>query len=226
MVRNALIVTSIVILGFALSCSSMAIAENYKLVPNTTQEKPTLLADGSPAVMVRFLIAPESATAAPRLDVTLVYDSKFKRAWWTYQRAQQGSSGVDLTRPWVVARAQDGASLVGFLLLGTQLIVRPSTASAGSVSPAQSAAIENLSSLSRAIQDGSDQVGTEISLVPPLSRDFFYQPFDASPISKAKIQRVSTTDTGWQIELEGVNSQSSVVRLSRDFVLLSATTRQ
>jgi hypothetical protein len=225
MTRNGLIVTSIVILGFALSCSSMATAENYKLVPNTTQQKDISLADGSPAVMVRFLVAPETSTAAPRLDVTLSYDSKSKRAWWTYQRAEQDSSGADLTRPWVVARAQDGSSLVGFLLVGTQLIVRPSTASAGSVSAAQSAAIENLSSLSRAIQDGSDQVGTEIRLVPPLSRDFFYQPFDASPISKGKIERVSATGAGWQIELEGVNSKSSVVQLSRDFALLSATTR-
>jgi hypothetical protein len=225
MVRTAILVTSILIGASALSCSSMAIAENYKLVPNTTQQKQTSLADGSPAVTVRFLVASESAAAAPRLDVTLIYDSKFHRVWWTYQRAQDSPSGVDLTRPWMVARTQDGAALVGFLLLGTQLIVRPSTASAASVSAAQSAAIGNLSGSIQAIQEGSEQIGTEIKLVPALSRDFFYQPFDASPISKGKIQRVSTNGTGWQVELIGVNSQSGVVNLSRDFVLLSANAR-
>jgi len=225
MVRKAILVSSIVILISTLSCSTMAIAQNYKVVPNTTQQKETSLADGSPAVMVRFLIASDTVPAAPRLDVTSIYDSKSGRAWWTYQRAQQDSSGVDLTRPWVVARAPNGASLVGFLLLGTQLNVRPSTASAGSVSAAQTAAIENLSSRIRAIQDGSDEAGTEVRLVPALSRDFFYQPFDASPISKGKIQRVSATDTGWQVDLEGVNSQSAVVKLSRDFAVLSAATR-
>lgn len=225
MVRKAIIVSSIVILASTLSCSTMAIAQNYKLVPNTTQQKETLLADGSAAVMARFQIASDPATAAPRLDVTLIYDSKSGRAWWTYQRAQQDSSGVDLTRPWVVARAPDGHSLVGFLLLGIQLIVRPSTATAGSVSAAQTAAIQNLSSQIRAIQEGSEQAGTEVRLVPQLSRDFFYQPFDASPISKGKIQRISATDTGWQVDLEGVNSQSAAVKLSRDFVVLSAATR-
>jgi hypothetical protein len=225
MAGKAIFVSSIVILVLTLSCSTMAIAQNYQLVPNTTQQKQTLLSDGSPAVMVRFLIASETVPAAPRLDVTLIYDSKSGRAWWTYQRAQQDFSGVDLTRPWVVARAADGHSLVGFLLLGTQLIVHPSTASAGLVSATETAAIENLSSQIRAIQDGSDRVGTEIRLVPPLSRDFFYQPFDASPISKGKIQRVSPTDTGWQIDLEGVNSQSAVLKLSRDFAVLNAPTR-
>jgi hypothetical protein len=225
MTRKAIIVTAMVILASALSCSSMAIAENYKVVPDTLQQKQMLLGDGSSAASLRFAVAADPATAGPRLDVTLVFDSKSKRAWWTYQRASQDAAGADLTRPWVVARSQNNSALAGFLLLGTQLVVRPSTASASSVSEAQKAAIENLSSSIRAIEEGSDQAGTEIRLVPPLSRDFFYQPFDASPISKAKIQSVSTTSSGWQVELTGVNSQSAVVRLSPDFALLGATTR-
>jgi hypothetical protein len=193
------------------------------VVPNSAQQQQTTLADGTPATSMRFLVAPDQGAKGPNLDVMLVYDGKSRRAWWTYQRTEQTTASVDPVRPWVIARARDDRALVGFVLLATRLVARASAASADSLAAAQSRAVDDVSRSIAAIQEGSDEQGTEINLTGSIPNDFFYEAFNASPVSKARIRRVAPTSGGWDVTLEGAGTQTARVVLSDDLRLVNVT---
>jgi len=202
----------------------MATAANYTVVESSVRVQPVVLADGSTAASARFVVTPDPGAKAPNLDVMVVYDDESHRAWWTYQRTQAVTADAELARPWVVARSSDKKSLAGFVLVRTRLAVHSSSTAADSISSARTLAVEGLSRSQEAIESGTDEQVREVNLAGSLPSDFFYESRNASPVSKARIQRVTATAGGWQVDIGGTNAQSARILLAPDFRLVSVTT--
>jgi hypothetical protein len=84
----------------------------------------------------------------------------------------------------------------------------------------QRTAIEEIERRAREIQDGSAQWGREINLVTSgAERSFFALPGSAAP-GRAKVVTVSRSDGGWQVVLEGPNSDRLRVTLDGQYAVV------
>jgi len=213
----------------------MLIESNYRVAPEFTQQKQVSLTDGSPATQIQFVVV-DGAGTAPALDVNMTFETSSGLVWWNFVKAGKVNQSdisqlraIGTTYPWLIARAPDGRSIVGFLMSGingTRLAIISSQASAKSLSAAQTVSTDALSQIASRIVDGTNELGTELDLGPYLGRNFFYRQFDASLISKARITRVVASRDGWEISLAGANSETAVVSLSTDFRILTAVEKK
>ena len=214
---------------FALLLAVSAYAQSFSLVPNTTQQNQVSLADGSTVGSVRFVIVDgQRAVGSKYLDVNVIWDNKSELVWWAYEYG--GTTPKTNPLPWTVSKTPNERALVGFSVLATRLQVRMSTTAAKSVSAAQVLVMERLSKLSPLMLSGADATNldpmtTEIPLRTILG-SFFFTGGSSQLSLKTAIRRVMPTANGWQIELDGADSQVATVSLSQDLRVMGSVVKK
>jgi hypothetical protein len=201
--------------GFVAFATTGLIAQDFSVVPNSNQQMSQLLADGAPATRLQFVVTRKVDTVQGNSQMTLIYDQKSKLAWWI------GSMGT-AEPEWIVAKAADGGSLVGFRLARAQITLRISTNSADSILAAQSMLMGNLNKFAGVEREELPS----IRLQSALGSEFFFGESPNPNTSDAKLRRVVASPDGWQLELDGWNSQSAIVLISKEFVVLKSTVKK
>jgi len=200
--------------------------QEYKMRPNTTQERQEALADGSSVTRRSFIVADEADRTHPNLEITMIYDSRSKLIWWDYENGEETQKPARDLKQWIWATSNDRRSLVGFTLQGTTLNARVSTTTADSIPDAQSKILLNSAKVSRESLAGSDAMNNLVPLEKlVLSRDFSFPKNSASFIPTTRIKRVNSTTAGWEVEISGVGSQSAVITLNSAFGVVNTQLR-
>jgi hypothetical protein len=142
----------------------------------------------------------------------MFYEGKSGLTFWSLPKPDS------TVLPWVIAKAGDERSLVGFHLVGSELVYRTSKITAGSITAAQSMVLEDANQ-----QIQTPPIAPTVLLMSALGKDFFFGLSPNLAGGEGKLRRVSGNPNGWQLELDGRNAQAATVLLSKDFQIVSAT---
>jgi hypothetical protein len=149
-------------------------AGQWRVVPESNRPGVSRLRDGAPDSTATFIASPGNRERNETFkEVMVIYDQPTNRTWWDCGN-REVSVATGAIYPWTVVREQNGSALVGFVLLGQELLVKRSTTEARSYSEAQTRVLDALAGKTKESLCGTSGATASVSLKDVLPYEFFF----------------------------------------------------